>query len=102
MHDGRPAGCVALRRIDEEACEMKRMFVYEALRGEGVGRALGQAIIDEARGAGYRTMYLDTSIRQHEAQMLYRRLGFLDIGPYYELPPELRDWLVFMKLPLRA
>jgi putative acetyltransferase len=99
-HDGRPAGCVALRRIDHEACEMKRMFVDEALQGQGVGRALGHAIIDEARAAGYRTMYLDTSIRQREAQTLYRRLGFRDIEPYYDLPPELRHWLVFMKLSL--
>lgn len=100
MHEGRPAGCVALRRIDHEACEMKRMFVDEGLQGQGVGRALGLAIVDEARIAGYGTMYLDTSIRQHEAQTLYRRLGFLDIEPYYGVPQDLRDWLVFMKLSL--
>lgn len=102
LHDGRPAGCVALRRIDDEACEMKRMFVYEAMHGQGVGRALGHAIIEEARAAGYGTMYLDTSIRQHEAQTLYRRLGFRDIAPYYDLPLDLRDWLVFMELSLRT
>ena len=101
-HRGRPAGCVALRRIDNEACEMKRMFVDEAVQGQGVGRALGHAIIDEAVAAGCRTMYLDTSVRQHEAQALYRRLGFLDIEPYYDLPQDLRDWLVFMKLSLRG
>ncbi|HET9983458.1 MAG TPA: GNAT family N-acetyltransferase [Longimicrobiales bacterium] len=99
--DGRPAGCVALREIDAEACEMKRMFVYEDLHGRGVGRALGLAVLEAARAAGYRRMLLDTSIRQIEAQTLYRRLGFRDIEPYYELPQELRDWLVFMELPLR-
>ena len=54
-----------------------------------------------ARAIGYRTMLLDTSFRQREAQALYRRLGFRDIAPYYELPEELRSWLVFMELPLR-
>jgi len=81
---------------------MKGMFVDEALQGRGVGHALGQAIIDEARASGYRTMYLDTSIRQHEARTLYRRLGFFDTEPYYELPRDLRDWLAFMRLSLRS
>lgn len=98
---GRPAGCVALREIDEGACEMKRMFVNPEVRGQGVGRALGEAVIQAAREAGYRTMLLDTSFRQAEAQALYRRLGFREIEPYYALPDRLRDWLVFMALDLR-
>jgi putative acetyltransferase len=98
--DGRAAGCVALRRIDATSCEMKRMFVYPASHGKGVGRALAEAVIDEGRRLAYATMLLDTSIHQAEAQALYRRCGFRDIEPYYELPPDLRDWLVFMELPL--
>ena len=100
--DGQPAGCVALRGIDATCCEMKRMFVYPERQGLGVGRALGEAIIREARGIGYERMVLDTSIRQVEAQTLYRRLGFRDIAPYYDLPESLRNWLVFMELPLQA
>ena len=99
---GAPAGCVALRAIDADACEMKRMFVYPEYHGRGVGRALGEAVIGAARTAGYRVMRLDTSIRQAEAQALYRRLGFQTTAPYYELPEELRNWLVFMELPLQA
>jgi putative acetyltransferase len=49
---------------------------------------------------GYRLMRLDTSIRQNEAQRLYRGLGFYGVEPYYELPPELLSWLVFMELRL--
>ena len=100
--DGVPAGCVALREIDADACEMKRMYVYPEYHGRGVGRALGEAVIDAARIAGYRMMRLDTSIRQAEARALYQRLGFREIAPYYELPEELRSWLVFMELPLQA
>jgi GNAT superfamily N-acetyltransferase len=96
----RPAGCVALREVSTDTCEMKRMFVYPDLHGHGVGRVLGEAVIRAARQAGYRTMLLDTSFRQAEAQGLYQRLGFRRIEPYYSLPKALREWLVFMALDL--
>ncbi len=95
-----PAGCVALRSIDDEYCEMKRMFVYPRFRGQGAGLALATRLIDNARVAGYRAMRLDTSIRQAEARELYSRLGFRIIEAYYELPHKMRDWLVFMELEL--
>lgn len=100
-----PAGCVALRSIDGDYCEMKRMFVYPRFHGQGVGLALAQQLIEQARIAGYRAMRLDTSIRQAEAKGLYARLGFRIIEPYYEVPQNMRDWLVFMELelsPIRA
>jgi GNAT superfamily N-acetyltransferase len=98
--DGAPAGCVALREIDSASCEMKRMFVYVQFHGKGVGRALAEAIINEAKTLGYRTMRLDTSNRQNEAKGLYQRLGFKPIEPYYELPEDMKNWLVFMELSL--
>lgn len=99
-HGGRPAGCVALRRIDEDACEMKRMFVDTSFQGKGIGRALGEAVIREARALGYRAMLLDTSFRQVGALRLYESLGFRRIEPYYEIPDRLREWLVFMRMAL--
>jgi ribosomal protein S18 acetylase RimI-like enzyme len=102
MIGGQPAGCVALREIDDTRCEMKRMFVYPERQGQGVGRALAEALIHGARASGYQCMLLDTSIRQAEAQALYRRLGFRDIAPFYDLPEALRNWLVFMELPLQS
>lgn len=101
LYDGQAAGCVALREIDAQACEMKRMFVYEKFHGKGVGRALAKAIIQEAKAIGYSSMKLDTSFRQVEAQGLYESLGFRRINPYYELPDKLRSWLVFMELQLK-
>jgi putative acetyltransferase len=98
--DGEAAGCVALRRIDAAACEMKRMFVYPRFHGHGIGRVLGEAVLEAARASGYSVMRLDTSVRQAEAQALYRKLGFREIEPYYELPQALADWLVFMELEL--
>jgi ribosomal protein S18 acetylase RimI-like enzyme len=99
--DGRAAGCVALRSLGDGSSEMKRMFVYPEFRGRGVGKALAARLVDEARSAGYRTMRLDTSVRQLEAIALYERLGFTRIGPYYELPDELVEWLVFMELSIQ-
>ena len=99
-YEGAAAGCVALRRIDAAACEMKRMFVYPRFHGKGVGRALGEAVIREAKSRGYSVMRLDTSVRQMEAQHLYASLGFRRIDPYYELPAAVREWLVFMELAL--
>ena len=98
--DGEPAGCVALRRIDETTCEMKRMFVPPELHGRGTGRALADAIVEEARALRYTSMVLDTSIRQKEAQALYRKLGFQPTEPYYEMPDDVREWLVFMRREL--
>jgi putative acetyltransferase len=102
MVGAQPAGCVALREIDSARCEMKRMFVYPHRQGQGIGRAMAEAVIRDAGAMGYRSMLLDTSIRQAEAQALYRRLGFRDIAPYYDLPEALRNWLVFMELRLEG
>ena len=98
--DGEAAGCVALRKIEPSVCEMKRMFVYPCFHGRGVGLALAQRLIEHARAAGYERMRLDTSIRQAEATGLYRRLGFREVAPYYDLTDELRNWLIFMELTL--
>jgi GNAT superfamily N-acetyltransferase len=99
-YEGEPVGCVALREIDNETCEMKRMFVQEQYQGKGIGHALAQALITEARSLGYKIMKLNTSIRQTEAQKLYETLGFVRTTPYYSMERKVVEWLVFMELNL--
>ena len=99
---GQPAGCVALKSLPGAGCEMKRMFVRPALHGHGIGRALAERLLSEARSIGHRWVHLDTSIRQREAQGLYGSLGFQEVTAPVNTPGPLREWLVFMSLDLEA
>ena len=84
------AGCCAMRPLDTadypNACEMKRLYVRPAFRGKGIGRILVEAILDQARVAGYASLLLDTLSDMESARALYADLGFGEIPPYYHNP----------------
>ena len=85
-HEGIPAGCAGLRRIDNRRCEMKRLYVRNQFRGKGIGKTLCRSVILKGSQLGYREMLLDTLITMVEAQALYRELGFKETAPYYHNP----------------
>jgi GNAT superfamily N-acetyltransferase len=76
------------------------MFVKPIFQGKGVGIALATEIISKATELGFSKMRLDSGEKQFEAHQLYRKVGFVEIPAYYDVPEDLRNWLTFMELCL--
>ena len=90
---------MALRKIGDGVCEIKRLFVRQEFRGKGLGRKLAEAIMRKAKQIGYERMRLDTlPPKMNDAIRLYRSLGFKEIEPYYNNPV---PGAKFMELDLR-
>jgi putative acetyltransferase len=84
--DGEPAGCVALRRLDDSRAEFKRLYVRPAYRGQRLGLVLLQWIIGKAREQGYRELVADTMPQMQTALTMYDQAGFERTGPYAQEP----------------
>jgi len=91
------AGCVALRKLCDDTCEMKRLYVRPKFRGLKIGRNLANAVIKQAQKIGYKHMRIHTISALEQANRLYKSLGFNEIDPYEYTP---REDAVFMELKL--
>lgn len=97
---GRVIGCGMSHPLNDRDTEVKRVFVRAEARGTGAGRAISQALIDQARSDGFSRILLDTSRQFEGPQKLYESLGFKSRGPYSDLPPDFVQLLVFYELTL--
>ncbi|MFP5528224.1 GNAT family N-acetyltransferase [Peptococcus simiae] len=95
--DGQAAGCIALRKMDDDYCEMKRLYVRSGHRGRQIGRQLVDRVISDAKGIGYKHMRLDTFPFMDAALGLYKQYGFYEIDRYYDNPAATA---IFMQLDL--
>lgn len=96
-YDSELAGCIGLRKIDGQNCEMKRLYVRSQFRGKRIGTQLIQRIIEDARQIGYSCMLLDTLPFLESAIHLYREYGFYETDSYNESP---MSTSIFMKMDL--
>lgn len=96
-YDGELAGCIGLKKIDMNNCEMKRLYVRPQFRGKHIGRMLAEKIIHDAREIGYKHMLLDTLSFLKSAVFMYKKLGFYEIDSYNDSP---MDTSIYMKLDL--
>ena len=88
LWDGEAAGCIALRKLEDGCCEMKRLYVRPAFRGHKIGDALVDRVIGDAKAIGYRHMLLDTLPFLESAIHMYRKRGFYEIPCYNDSPVE--------------
>lgn len=92
------AGCIAMRKLENGVCEMKRLFVRDEFRGQKIGIQLIKKLIADAKKIGYSKMRLDTyPQKMAKAVKLYESHGFRQIAPYYKNP---NDGVLFMELEL--
>jgi GNAT superfamily N-acetyltransferase len=102
--DGEAVGVGGLKRLGAGVAEIKRMYVRPAARGLGVGRAIVERLIGDARELGYETIYLESASFMHSAHKLYRSVGFVPSGSYpgREFEGADHDVSVFMRLDLNT
>ena len=95
--DGKAAGCIALRKLDESRCEMKRLYVRPEYRNRQIATKLIDQLLRDARSIGYQQLLLDTIPGLTDAIRMYQKLGFRDIPRYNDSP---LDTTVYMGLDL--
>ena len=97
FYDGNLAGCIGLKELHNEVCEMKRLYVKPEFRGKHIGYSLAKKVIDDAKNIGYKSIVLDTFPFFKSAIEMYKKMGFYEIEQYTDSP--MKD-PVYLKLDL--
>lgn len=101
----RITGIACLKKLRENVCEIKRLYVQPVSRGMGLGKLLLEKLIEHAKDCGYTRIFLDSDPYMENAHAMYRSLGFVEIPPYPEAEMSGNDYvqhMVFMELVLEA
>ena len=96
-------GIACLKKIRDDTCEIKRMYVQPAYRGRKIGEQLLNRLIDEARMIGYSRVLLDSDPYMTRAHGIYRSMGFVETDPYPEAEMDGEDYarhMIYMELVL--
>ena len=96
-------GMACLKRIREDTCEIKRMYVQPAFRGKKIGEQLLSRLIEEAKVIGYSKVLLDSDPYMAKAHAIYRSMGFVETEPYAEAEMDGDDYsrhMIYMELNL--
>jgi len=100
LQHSKPAGCVALNRHSDSVCELKRLFVHEYYRGQGIARDLIRTILKKAKEYGYEYVRLEFGELFYESKALYSSIGFTNIKAYTDIPDRLKPKMEFMEVKL--
>lgn len=100
LRDGEPVGCGMSHRLEPGVAEIKRVYVTDAARGTGAGRAIMTALVDQCRADGFELIRMDTGKPLKAAARLYLSLGFVLRSPYYDVPEEVDGLLLFFEMRL--
>lgn len=98
--EGRPVGCGMAYRLWPDTAEIKRVYLRDAVRGQGAGYAMMQSLIEGCRDLGVRRIVMDTGRELSAAKTLYLSMGFRLRGPYQPMPPEAEGHLLYFQMDL--
>ena len=97
FYENQVAGCIALRKLNDTQCEMKRLYVKPEFMNKGIAKMLVEKVISDSKEIGYSSMLLDTLPFLQTAIKMYKKIGFYEIGCYNDSP---LDNTIYMKLDL--
>jgi N-acetylglutamate synthase-like GNAT family acetyltransferase len=100
--EGQVAGCIALKPVSTDTCELKRLFVHPSYRGKAIGQELVKTFLVEARASGYKHAVLDSHISMTGAHAIYMQLGFRVVPAPESFPEELKGSVIFMRRDLES